>query len=163
RVGKRALKSRALVLIAALAFVGIFFFAIPFPIIILAAAAAGFAGRRLGLPGFVTQGHDATKEVSERSAAIDTAFAREIPAHVRPSLGRFFAVLAVGLVIWLGPVLALYLKLGPDNVFTAIAAFNAKMAVVTFGGAYAVLAYMAQQAVEHYHWLKPDEMLVGLG
>lgn len=53
--------------------------------------------------------------------------------------------------------------MGPDNVFTSIAAFNSKMAVVTFGGAYAVLAYMAQQAVEHYHWLKAGEMLVGLG
>ena len=54
-------------------------------------------------------------------------------------------------------------SLGPENVFTAVALFNSKMAVVTFGGAYAVLAYMAQQAVEHYHWLKPGEMLVGLG
>jgi len=59
--------------------------------------------------------------------------------------------------------LALLLGFGPTNVFTAIATFNSRMAVVTFGGAYAVLAYMAQQAVEHYHWLQPQEMLVGLG
>ena len=69
----------------------------------------------------------------------------------------------IGLAVWLGPLLVLLAAVGPDNVFTTIAAFNAKMAVVTFGGAYAVLAYMAQQAVENYHWLKPDEMLVGLG
>jgi chromate transporter len=65
--------------------------------------------------------------------------------------------------VWLSPLIVLLAAVGPDNVFTIIAAFNAKMAVVTFGGAYAVLAYMAQQAVENYHWLKPDEMLVGLG
>jgi chromate transporter len=69
----------------------------------------------------------------------------------------------IGGAIWLAPLAATYFALGHGNVFTAIAAFNSKMAVVTFGGAYAVLAYMAQQAVEYYHWLKPDEMLVGLG
>jgi chromate transporter len=66
-------------------------------------------------------------------------------------------------LVWLGPLAALLYFSGPANVFTSIAMFNSKMAVVTFGGAYAVLAYMAQQAVEHYHWLRPDEMLVGLG
>jgi chromate transporter len=70
---------------------------------------------------------------------------------------------AIGLTIWLAPVVALLATLGRQNVFTAVALFNSKMAVVTFGGAYAVLAYMAQQAVEHYHWLMPQEMLVGLG
>src|SRR5207245_9337924 len=64
---------------------------------------------------------------------------------------------------WLGPLLLLLAAVGPADVFTRVAAFDAKMGVVTFGGAYAVLAYMAQQAVENYHWLKPDEMLVGLG
>jgi chromate transporter len=72
-------------------------------------------------------------------------------------------VALVGVSIWLAPLIALLTILGPTNVFTAIAAFNSRMAVVTFGGAYAVLAYMAQQAVEYYHWLKPQEMLVGLG
>ena len=72
-------------------------------------------------------------------------------------------VAVIGLFVWLGPLLVLLAAAGPDNVFTTIATFNSKMAVVTFGGAYAVLAYMAQQAVENYHWLKPDEMLVGLG
>jgi chromate transporter len=70
---------------------------------------------------------------------------------------------AVGAIVWLAPLVVLLLAFGPRNVFTAIALFNSKMAVITFGGAYAVLAYMAQQAVEHYHWLKPGEMLVGLG
>jgi chromate transporter len=90
-------------------------------------------------------------------------FAREAPDHVRPSLARFAKSAAIGLFVWLGPLAILLAALGPDNVFTAIAGFNSKMAVVTFGGAYAVLAYMAQQAVEHYRWLRPGEMLVGLG
>ncbi len=79
-----------------------------------------------------------------------------------PHIFRLSKIALVGLLLWLGPLALLLVLLGPGNVFTAIAAFNSKMAVVTFGGAYAVLAYMAQQAVEHFHWLKPDEMLVGL-
>src|SRR4029077_11268151 len=73
------------------------------------------------------------------------------------------SITAVFLALWLVPVAALYLALGSDNVFTNIAVFFSKMAVVTFGGAYAVLAYVAQQAVDNYHWVKPGEMLDGLG
>jgi len=100
---------------------------------------------------------------ADQPAAIDEAFAREIPDHVRPSWPRLIKAAAIGLSIWLAPVAILLATLGPRNVFTALAIFNSRMAVVTFGGAYAVLAYMAQQAVEYYHWLKPQEMLVGLG
>lgn len=164
RVGKRALKSRALVAIAALAFIGIFFFAQPFPLIIFGAAIIGFAGNAAKPEWFKAGGgHGAAKAEPAAPAIIDEAFAREIPAHVRSSFVRFLMVAFIGGVIWLGPLALLLLTVGPGNVFTAIAAFNSKMAVVTFGGAYAVLAYMAQQAVEHYHWLKPGEMLVGLG
>jgi chromate transporter len=164
RVGRRALKSRAMVALAALAFIGIFFFAVPFPIIIAAAALIGFAGNVAGLEWFrASGGHGPAASGVEGPAAIDEAFARQIPEHVRPSLPRLVKVAVIGLAVWLGPLLVLLAAVGPDNVFTIIAAFNAKMAVVTFGGAYAVLAYMAQQAVENYHWLKPDEMLVGLG
>ena len=164
RVGRRALKSPALVAIAGAAFVGIFFFHLPFPLIIAAAALTSFVGARARLKWFEAgSGHGTAKVAVEGPAAIDEAFAREIPAHVRPSLVRFVKIAVIGAAIWLGPLLALFYVLGPANVFTAIAAFNSKMAVVTFGGAYAVLAYMAQQAVEHYHWLKPGEMLVGLG
>ena len=164
RVGKRALKSRALIAIAALAFIGIFFFALPFPLIILAAALIGFLGNRWKPQWFKAGGgHGAAKAQADAPALIDEAFARDVPAHVRPSLARFLKVAIVGGAIWLGPLAVLFATLGPANVFTAIAAFNSKMAVVTFGGAYAVLAYMAQQAVETYRWLKPGEMLVGLG
>jgi chromate transporter len=170
RVGRRALKNRAMVVVAALAFVAIFLFAVPFPIVIAAAALLGFVGNAARMRSFTstsgksagyTAGAPAT--TVESTAAIDGAFAREIPEHVRPSLRRLIKVGAIGLTVWLGPVLILWATLGADNVFTTIATFNSRMAVVTFGGAYAALAYMAQQAVAHYHWLEPQEMLVGLG
>jgi chromate transporter len=164
RVGKRALKSRGLVAVAALAFVGIFAFGIPFPLIVLGAGLIGYIGSVAGLEWFkIGNGHGAGKGDSGELAIIDAMFARSVPKHVRPTLARFMTVAVVGAVVWLGPLAVLFAMLGPGNVYTSIAAFNSKMAVVTFGGAYAVLAYMAQQAVEQYHWLKPGEMLVGLG
>ena len=157
RLGKRALKSRTQLAIAALAFVAIFFFAVPFPLLILGAAAAGYLGRaRLRVP-------PAANGSAKTAGLIDDAFEKRIPPHVRPSFARLVRIAIIGALIWLGPLAALAIAMGSDNVFTAIAAFNSKMAVVTFGGAYAALAYMAQQAVEAYGWLKPDEMLVGLG
>ncbi|MBV9905905.1 MAG: chromate efflux transporter [Alphaproteobacteria bacterium] len=163
RVGRRALKSQGLVAIAALAFVGIFVFAIPFPVIVFAAALIGYVGKRFGLEWFKSDGHGDAKEDAGPPAVIDAMFARGTPEHARPTALRFVKVLMVSAIVWLGPLAALLYFAGPANVFTAIASFNSKMAVVTFGGAYAVLAYMAQQAVEQYHWLKPGEMLVGLG
>lgn len=162
RVGKRALKSNGLIAVAALAFVGIYFFALPFPLIILSAALVGYVGSAAGLMFFRATDHGPAKGDAQ-PALIDKAFAREVPPHVRPSLSRFIKVAAIGAVVWLGPLVVLLYRYGPDDVFTSIAIFNSKMAVVTFGGAYAVLAYMAQQAVAFYHWLKPGEMLVGLG
>ncbi|MFO1249257.1 MAG: chromate efflux transporter [Alphaproteobacteria bacterium] len=162
RISRRALKTRAAMAIAGVAFVAIFFGGVPFPLIILGAGLAGLLIQRLR-PGWLKAGgHGGAKEEDE-NAAIDRSFAKALPAHVKPSLPRFLTVVLIGGLFWLGPLLVLLLVLGPQNVFTAIAAFNSKMAVVTFGGAYAVLAYMAQQAVEHFHWLKPGEMLVGLG
>jgi chromate transporter len=163
RIGRRALESPALVAVAGLAFAGIFFFGVPFPILILAAGLAGFFGRSL-LPDWFKPlaGHAARRE-GQAQGLIDAQFAHAIPRHVQPSFLRFVQIAMVGAMLWLGPPAALLIVLGPANVFTAIAAFNSKMAVVTFGGAYASLAYMAQQAALHYHWLKPGEMLVGLG
>ena len=82
---------------------------------------------------------------------------------MRPSVARALRVSSVWLLLWVVPVAALLIGLGQANVFSQIALFFSKMAMVTFGGAYAVLAYVAQQAVEHYHWLQPREMLDGLG
>jgi chromate transporter len=165
RVGKRAIRGRSMLLIAILAFCGIFFLGVPFPLIIATAALIGFAGYRLRFKGFGLSANIGKADLApeDGSAAIDVAFSNNLPAYVRPCVSRLIRVTLIGLSIWLTPLLALLLGFGPTNVFTAIATFNSRMAVVTFGGAYAVLAYMAQQAVEHYHWLQPQEMLVGLG
>lgn len=164
KIGKRALKNRTLVALAGLAFIGIFFFAIPFPVIVIAAALIGFLGNAAGMEAFRASGErGGSAGVDEAPAAIDAAFAREIPDHVRPSFSRAIKVTVIGLALWLGPVAGLLALVGPDNVFTSVAIFFSKMAVVTFGGAYAVLAYVAQEAVQFYHWLAPGEMLAGLG
>ena len=137
RIGRRALKSRTLVGIAAAAFVGIFFFDVPFPIIVLAAASVGY---------FMAQ---------PRAAA---------PAEKIPGRWRQATTAAlVGLVLWWAPVGFSVLLLGSSHVFTDIGIFFSKLAVVSFGGAYALLAYMAQQAVETYGWMTAAEMVDGLG
>ncbi|HKQ43859.1 MAG TPA: chromate efflux transporter [Rhizomicrobium sp.] len=161
RIGKRALKSWALVAVAAMAFAGIFVFNLPFPLIILAAGLVGFVGQRFAPGAFQQGGHGAAQADTE--GLLDAVFAIGVPAHVRPSAKRFAMIAAAGAALWFAPLAVTLLWLGPGNVFSSIALFNSKMAVVTFGGAYAVLSYMAQQAVQYYHWLKPDEMLVGLG
>jgi chromate transporter len=164
KVGKRALRNGTMVALAGLAFVAIFFFGLPFPLIVIMAGLIGFLGNAAGIVAFRpgAKGGKAA-ENDDGTAAIDQAFAREIPEHVRPSTSRALKTATVCLVLWLGPLVALLATIGPDNVFTDIAVFFAKMAVVTFGGAYAVLAYVAQQAVEQYGWLQPGEMLAGLG
>ena len=136
RIGRRELQSRAKKAIAAAAFVAIFFFAVPFPLIVLAAGVIGFFA-------FANGRADRLNPLPERPRSLWVPLA--------------FAFL------WLAPVAALALTLGRGNVFTEIALFFSRMAVVTFGGAYAVLAYVAQQAVGHFHWLTAREMLDGLG
>ncbi len=161
RIGKRALKNRVMIALAAIAFVGIFFFNVPFPIIVFGAGIIGFAAASMGVAAFKTDaGHGAGKN---EAAVVDDMLGEGIPEHARPTVARALAVSAIWLALWLVPVIALLAALGSANVFSQIAVFFSKMAVVTFGGAYAVLAYVAQQAVENYGWLKPGEMLDGLG
>ncbi|MFY9292638.1 MAG: chromate efflux transporter [Methylorubrum rhodinum] len=160
RVGARALRNDAMRAIAAGAFAAIFLFDVPFPLIVLAAGLIGYLGTRSGADSFRTGGHGgATNGLADADSRLGTG----MPAHARPNLRRTLAFSALFLTLWLGPVLALVIGLGPDHVFSAIAVFFSKMAVVTFGGAYAVLAYVAQAAVDTYGWLKPGEMLDGLG
>jgi len=159
RVGKRALKNRIMITLAALAFVAIFFFAVPFPIIIITAGVIGYAGAKSGRPEFAPAAHGH----GSNTAAIDSMLGEAVPDHVRPSTARAIRVGTLWLALWLVPVIALLAVFGQANVFSQIALFFSKMALVTFGGAYAVLAYVAQQAVEHYHWLTAREMLDGLG
>ncbi|HYG62940.1 MAG TPA: chromate transporter, partial [Thermoanaerobaculia bacterium] len=141
--------------IAAAAFIAIFFFEVPFPAIVVGAGILGWLGRRF-LPVPSPPGTPASS--SEAEPVVDV-----LATQIRPSLGRSLRVLAVCLTLWFVPLLAVRAALGPDHVLAVQGEFFSKMAVVTFGGAYAVLAYVAQQAVETYRWLGPGEMLDGLG
>jgi chromate transporter len=162
RIGKRALKNGTMYAIAAAAFVGIFFLDIDFPIIVVAAGLAGFLGARIDPARFVViKGHEAKD--GRGTAALDAAVEAGALAHTRPSAARAFKVAAICLVLWWGPVAAVAAAYGWGDVFAQIGLFFSKMAVVTFGGAYAVLAYVAQEAVNNYGWLAPGEMLNGLG
>ena len=162
RVGRRALKSRVFLAIAAGAFVAIFFLSVPFPLIILTAGLIGFVGGRAGVPAFLVGGGHGPQAAHEVADA-DSALGEAMPAHARPSLSWSLKVAAILLVLWVAPTLACGLLLGWGETFATIGLFFSKMAVVTFGGAYAVLAYVAQEAVGTYHWLRPGEMLDGLG
>ena len=157
RIGKRSLKSTVMRILAAVAFIVIFFFAAPFPLIIAGAGVIGYIGAASGNPAFVPAGHGPAHEDGER------LLGNETPEHALPSVSRSLAASLIWLSLWLIPVGTILLTLGPENVYSQIGVFFSKMAVVTFGGAYAVLAYVAQQAVERYHWLTASEMLNGLG
>jgi chromate transporter len=136
RIGRRSLKSKLLIGVAAAAFIGIFFLDLPFPLIVLAAALVGFFASR----------------------------APSHPAPADPKRWRQFALaLAAGLALWWAPVALAALVFGVEHVFVDIGIFFSKLAVVSFGGAYALLAYMAQQAVENYGWMSAPEMVDGLG
>jgi chromate transporter len=150
RLGRRALKNRALWGIAAAAFIAIFAFGLPFPLIVISAAAIGLLGARLRPDLFLPK------------PAADGDDVEPVPDHARPRRGRNLRVLAVCGLLWFGPIALLYAIVGPNHVYTQESVFFSKMAVVTFGGAYAVLAYMTQQAVERYGWLLPGEMVQGL-
>jgi chromate transporter len=128
---------------------------------VIAAGLIGYFAGRAGSPAFAVGGHGPAGAPEGDEAP--TLLGDEIPDHARSGLRSSLVVSAILLVLWLAPVFGLLAMLGPNNVFSQIATFFSQMAVVTFGGAYAVLAYVAQQAVENYHWLRPGEMLDGLG
>jgi chromate transporter len=146
RIGKRALKTNELLALAGAAFIGIFFFALPFPLIVIAAALLGYliarsAPEKLGLKDNATE------------------IAPPAPDRWRQAISAS----VIGLATWWAPVALIALTLGPNHVLVSIGLFFSKLAVVSFGGAYAVLAYMAQQAVETHHWMTAPEMVDGLG
>lgn len=161
RIGSRALRTIPARLLAGAAFVLIFFLGVPFPLIVLGAGLIGWLASRWGSAAFAGgSGHGAAKKGVPDA---ETLLGEELPAHARPSRREAARTALVWLALWLAPVAALLALLGPDDVFSRIATFFSTMAVVTFGGAYAVLAYVAQQAVENYRWLSAGEMLDGLG
>lgn len=162
RIGSRALKNGAMVAIAAASFVAIFGFAVPFPLIILTAGLIGFFGARASLFAFQGGGGHGKVGAVEVDDA-DTLLGEESPDHTQVNRAWAFRISAILLVLWLAPVALLFGVLGSANVFAQIAGFFSIMAVVTFGGAYAVLAYVAQEAVQNFGWLAPGEMLDGLG
>lgn len=156
RVGKRSLKNGVMRAIALAAFIALFVFAAPFPLVILAAALIGYSGFRFAPQLFSGGGHGGAG--NDRPAVIDA----DHPG--RPASWRGSIVAAVvWSALWLIPFGFLFASGLGSSVYLDISLFFSKMAVVTFGGAYAVLSYVAQQAVDHYHWLKPGEMLDGLG
>jgi chromate transporter len=162
RIGRRALTHRLAVVLAGGAFIAIFFLEIPFPVIILGAAVIGPILARL-VPGAFAERKRASTAEDGPPAVVDAMIEGGLAPHIRPDTQRLFATIVGFGTLWLGPVLALRAALGREHVYTQIGVFFSKMAVVTFGGAYAVLSYVAQQAVEVYAWLRPGEMLDGLG
>lgn len=147
RIGRKSLRHPFLWVLAGAAFVAIFFFSAPFPALIAAAILAGLVGSRWK-PDWFKPGAEAAP-----AAALEA----------RPSVLRSLRVLAAHLVLWAGPIVALGLLRGWDDLFVTLSLFFSAAAMVTFGGAYAVLSYVAQAAVNRHHWLSAHDMTVGLG
>ena len=160
RIGSRALKNPLLWALAVLAFVAIFFLHAPFPLIILIAALLGALGGRWLPQYFIVGGGHGTVKHGIGKALIDDD--TPIPEHARFRWQRFLIIVVVGLLLW-GSVMAfLSVQYGWHNPLTEMSWFFTKAALLTFGGAYAVLPYVYQGAVEHYHWLSATQMMDGL-
>lgn len=160
RIGKRALKSRFLVALAALAFIAIFALKVPFPWIVLGAAATGLLVSRIA-PTWLPAAR-ADDPARDEHYLVDRMLARGEAAHTMPSFRRAASTAVVCLLLWFTPVALAVLWLGGDHVIAREGLVFSQTAVVTFGGAYAVLAYVAQRAVEDFSWLRPGEMVDGL-
>ena len=158
RIGRKALGNKIMWSIAVLAFVAIYFLKVPFPAIVLLAGIIGFIGGRLWPAKFqIVASHG---KASDQSVLSDE---QESPEHTRPSRSRAFKIIAVCLVLWTAPTLIAGLTRGWHSTLFNEGLFFSKAAVVTFGGAYAVLPYVTQQALFHYGWLRPGQMMDGLG
>jgi chromate transporter len=162
RIGRRALTHPLAYALAAAAFVAIFFLQVPFPLIVLGAAALGPILARL-VPGAFAERKRRDGAEEGPPAIVDALIESGRAPHTRPDARRLLLVTASFGALWLAPVALIRAASGGHSVFAQIGVFFSKMAVVTFGGAYAVLAYVAQQAVETYGWLGAGEMLDGLG
>src|SRR5919202_2368471 len=158
RIGKRTLNHSLLVVFAILAFVALYVLSIPFPLVVVAAGVGGLLLSRAVPEAFRGGGHGGAAEEEEGEAVIDQA-----PTNGRPSMLRNVRLLAVFLVLWAVPVGPLWLWRGGEDVLVKIALFFTGAAFVTFGGAYAVLSYISDVAVNQYGWLTADQMVQGLG
>jgi len=160
RIGSRALKHPALWAIAAAAFVAIFALKVPFPAIVAAAGVIGYFGGRFAPGIFATGGGHGAAKAGYGPALIDDA--TPVPAHARFSWAKLWAYLAAGLALWAVVLGALFSAFGWSGTLTQMGWFFTKAAMLTFGGAYAVLPYVYQGAVEHYQWLTAAQMIDGL-
>lgn len=152
-IGRKALRNAIMWLIAAAAFVAIYFFHAPFPLIIISA----------GLLGFIA-GKFWPRIVAAPSAEnAGSTFTDQLPIQARPTLARALRVCTISVLLWWAPILLVGILLGTQHTIFREGIFFSKAAMVTFGGAYAVLPYVSQQAVENYHWLGAGQMLDGLG
>jgi chromate transporter len=155
RIGRRALGSAVMWVVAAAAFIAIYFFHAPFPVIVITAAALGFLGERFAARFIPAIEVTNTESISGREDKLST------PA--RPTLGRGLRIGGIFILLWWLPIALAGIVLGTGHTIFREGIFFSKTALVTFGGAYAVLPYVSQQAVENYHWLGPGQMLDGLG
>ncbi|OEY92993.1 chromate transporter [Acinetobacter proteolyticus] len=160
RIGSRSLKNKFLWAIAALAFIAIFFFNLPFPLIVLSAAIIGYLASKK-YPNFFTGGGSHQQGKKDFGPALiddDTP----TPKHAIFSWKHLGKILFIGAILWFTPIIGLTLTLGWDHAYTQMAWFFTKAALLTFGGAYAVLPYVYQGAVNFYGWLSPTQMIDGL-
>ena len=153
RIGSKALKNFVMWTIAAAAFVAIYFFHVSFPVIVVTAAVIGLLGGKI-LPQYFR---------AENAQAVDVDLASKAADFAKPSLRRALTISVIWIVVWALPLTLAGLFLGSQHTVFREGIFFSKAAVVTFGGAYAVLPYVSQQAVENYHWLGAGQMLDGLG
>ncbi len=160
RIGRRVIKNGTMLGIAVAAFLGIFVFELPFPLIVAVAAAIGLVGgvRRPDIFNLL-RGHDEAVITED----LDVLVGDHHVAGEQPSVKHAAMVLGIGLLLWFGPVGLLVATLGSGSVFVDIAQLFSTAAVLTFGGAYSVLAYISQEAVNTFGWLRPNEMISGLG
>lgn len=160
RIGSRSLTNGILFSIAVASFLAIFVVGIPFPVIIIFAAIIGFLGGRYAPEKFASGSGHAAANKSFGPAIIDDN--TPIPEHARFKWSRLLRALAIGMMLWVVPISLLALYLGWNHTLTQMSWFFTKAALVTFGGAYAVLPYVYQGAVSHYGWATPHQMIDGL-
>jgi len=160
RIGSRALKNGALWAIAAAAFIAIFALNVPFPLIVIGAGVLGYLGGRFAPDKFSIGGAHGTADKRYGAALIDDG--TPTPEHARFTWKRVLVVSVAGLALWVGAITVLIAAAGWDSTLAQMGWFFTKAALVTFGGAYAVLPYVYQAAVEHYQWLTPLQMIDGL-
>ena len=160
RIGSRALKNNVLRTMAVLAFVAIFVFDVPFPYIVLMAGIIGYAGSHFAPDKFRAGGHHSESGKSFGPALIDDD--TPVPAHARFKWVRLISIAIIGFVVWSLALVMLSTTYGWEDTLTQMAWFFTKAALVTFGGAYAVLPYVYQGGVEHYAWLSGAQMIDGL-